>query len=125
MAAIAYPTPIDSPRPTLRLVVAPRATRPVPAVVYRRRRLIAVLIIALVLAAATVVAARIGASGAPQTSPPPAPGVVYVVQPGDTLWSIAAKLAPGADPRDEVDRLAAINGGAALRVGQRLQLTQG
>lgn len=44
----------------------------------------------------------------------------YVVQPGDTLWSIAGELQPDQDRRATVDRLAARNGGAAIHAGQRL-----
>jgi hypothetical protein len=32
-----------------------------------------------------------------------------VVRPGDTLWSIAKRLAPGEDPRPLVDSIAASN----------------
>jgi LysM repeat protein len=143
MVAIAHPTPhprqVDV-RPTLRLV------RNVPQrsdVVYRRRRLGAVLVLAAVaLAAAAVVlmvqgsgassvSVRTGAApgavvsdpaayGANHASPPP--GSVYVVQPGDTLWSIARALVPVGDVRAEVDRLADLNGTAALQTGQRLRL---
>lgn len=52
----------------------------------------------------------------------PTPTALYIVQPGDTLWSIAAGIAPGADPRPTVDRLARRNGGASLEAGQRLVL---
>jgi acyl dehydratase len=45
---------------------------------------------------------------------------VYVVQPGDTLWSVASQLDSDGDVRDTVDRLAALNGGSAIAVGQRL-----
>jgi DNA integrity scanning protein DisA with diadenylate cyclase activity len=38
------------------------------------------------------------------------------------LWSIAQRVAPGADPRAVVDRLAARNGGPAIVVGQQLTL---
>ena len=34
----------------------------------------------------------------------------YVVQAGDTLWSIAERLSPGEDPRTVVDALAEANG---------------
>lgn len=34
----------------------------------------------------------------------------YVVHEGDTLWSIAEGVAPGADPRPLVDAIAAANG---------------
>ncbi len=47
----------------------------------------------------------------------------YVVQPADTLWSIAASHYAG-DPREAVWRLQSRNGldGALLRPGQRLVL---
>jgi LysM repeat protein len=31
------------------------------------------------------------------------------VQPGETLWSIAQRVAPGSDPRDTVARIVAMN----------------
>ena len=41
----------------------------------------------------------------------------YVVRPGDTLWSIAARLGdPAADLRPVVDRLQAANRGASVLV---------
>jgi Tfp pilus assembly protein FimV len=61
-----------------------------------------------------------GTEGASRASP--VGGSVYVVQPGDTLWSIARELRPTGDPRAEVDRLTDLNGTAALQVGQRLRL---
>jgi Tfp pilus assembly protein FimV len=48
---------------------------------------------------------------------------VYVVQPGDTIWSIAHDLDPTGDTRAAVDRIVALNGSAALEPGQRLRLT--
>ena len=45
---------------------------------------------------------------------------IVVVQPGDTLWSIAAEIDPDGDIRATVDRLAQRNGGSTLTVGQRL-----
>jgi Tfp pilus assembly protein FimV len=47
---------------------------------------------------------------------------VYVVRPGDTLWSIARAVAPDADVVETAARLAEINGSSALQVGQRLRL---
>jgi len=52
----------------------------------------------------------------------PPPGATYVVQPGDTLWSIARRLAPRADVTATVDRLADLNGSSAIQIGQRLRL---
>lgn len=46
----------------------------------------------------------------------------YVVQPGDTLWGIAARLYPAADQAEMVDVLVVMNGGAAIQAGQTLDL---
>jgi nucleoid-associated protein YgaU len=48
---------------------------------------------------------------------PPAPTLSVVVQPGDTLWSIAAALVGDDDPRPLVDALEAAHGGAELHPG--------
>jgi hypothetical protein len=61
-------------------------------------------------------------AGPVEASVPGAGARVYVVQPGDTLWSIARQIDPNGDPRPIVDRLAERAGGAALRPGQRLSL---
>jgi LysM repeat protein len=47
-------------------------------------------------------------------------GELYIVQPGDTLWSIAAGIDSDSDVRDTVDYLADTNGGSSILVGQRL-----
>ncbi|HLX86955.1 MAG TPA: LysM peptidoglycan-binding domain-containing protein [Acidimicrobiales bacterium] len=47
---------------------------------------------------------------------------IYVVQPGDTMWSIAQRLDPGADPRVVVADLEAQVGSDTLVAGQRLRL---
>jgi hypothetical protein len=62
---------------------------------------------------------------APASSGPAtvAPQVVSVA-PGDTLWSIASRVAPGVDPRDEVARLQRVNhlDGVDLVPGQQLRV---
>ena len=122
------------------LVVLPPVTRP-GARIYRRRRL-AVLFAVLALAAVIGLVATHGGSAttdvrvAPGAEPvvhePAAYGAagqsvperaVYVVQPGDTVWSIAHELDPTGDPRALVDRIVTLNGSAALQPGQRLRLT--
>ena len=45
-----------------------------------------------------------------------------VVHPGDTLWTIAAAVAPQVDVRITVDRLIALNGSGPIVVGQELVL---
>ena len=139
MAAIVHLDPVSA-RPNLRLLPPPGPTR----ADYARRRL-AVLLVALLVA---VVAVRLvaglasspdttvstGSRGAPAVtvhsplaygaSGTPVPeGATYLVQPGDTVWSVAEQLAPDGDVRGMVDRLVDLNGGAALEVGQRLRLS--
>lgn len=115
----------SAPSPSAQFPSATRSVTPaLSRAVYRRRRLGALITIGL------LVAVGLSVMGAPSSgasrSPLPAAGtdaaVEYVVQPGDTLWSIAADVAPDVDRRVVVDRLAAVNGGVDLRVGQRLVL---
>jgi len=99
-----------------------------PASTYRRRRAIAAgLVVSLVL----VLWAALGVFGGgpllvPERPDPRGgslqPGTTYAVQPGDTMWSIAERLRPGADPRPLVDRLVAGHGGPTLHVGEHLRL---
>lgn len=145
MAAIAYPREATT-IPSLRLVPTGAAVRP-SAATYRRRRFVAALVAVLVAAAIALAVAglvdrmltpdptttlRAGtATGTVLVPDPAAYGAagdplparaVYVVQPGDTLWSIARAVAPGADVTETAARLADLNGSSALQVGQRLRL---
>jgi hypothetical protein len=45
---------------------------------------------------------------------------MHVVEPGDSLWSIAEQLAPGEDPRPIVDALVEARGGAELVPGETI-----
>ncbi|MCC5952550.1 MAG: hypothetical protein JJU45_10700 [Acidimicrobiia bacterium] len=47
---------------------------------------------------------------------------IWIVRPGDSLWSIAATVAPDSDPRPIVDELSRRLGGAELQPGQRISL---
>lgn len=113
--------------------------------VYRRRR-VAVAVLAVVLTVAASTGIRSLASRGDGAAPVSAvtPGVsavalagmpagvdvsgafvvsdgVYVVQPGDTMWSIASSLTDGSI-RGYVADLIELNGGASLDVGQLLVL---
>ena len=62
---------------------------------------------------------------APFAPPGPGPdtGQVVVVEPGDTLWSIAKEHYPNRDPRPVVDRMTAQLGGrSAIWPGERITL---
>jgi hypothetical protein len=43
------------------------------------------------------------------------------VRPGDSLWSVANRLAPGSDPRPVVDALAQARDGAPLVPGETVE----
>jgi Tfp pilus assembly protein FimV len=137
MVAIHIPRPADEwvPAPQVTPDVVPDRTplrerpRRLPdrATRVRRRRLV-VLVAGVVVAFALAGAAQLlSGLASVDESPRPEPisGGEYVVQPGDTLWSIAARLAPDDDPRAVVDALRAANGGADLQVGDRLDLDVG
>jgi nucleoid-associated protein YgaU len=125
VAAVAYP--MADPW------VTARPARP-GAADYRRRRAVALMVVvAAVLVAAAALRFALaglgggalttaGPSGAASTPPPGVASHVYVVQPGDTLWSIVHRSGGRGDPRPEVDRLALQLQGRSLQVGQRLHL---
>jgi LysM repeat protein len=60
--------------------------------------------------------------GAPASAAAVRPASTYVVQPGDTLWSIAAANHGEASQSTYVDALVSVNGGASLQVGQVITL---
>jgi LysM repeat protein len=119
-AAMVTATPLETqpmlPRP--RLVVVPA-----PTVIRRRRIVVAGVLLAVIVMAALVVGRVSTVLGGTPAVPGHRPGATsYVVQPGDTLWSIARSLQPDGDVRPLVRGLRDANGGSALAVGQVLAL---
>ncbi|HYF46089.1 MAG TPA: LysM domain-containing protein [Acidimicrobiales bacterium] len=126
----------DHPRPALRLIRGGLDARP-SAAVYRRRRAVA-LVLALVVVVATMAGLQAALrpladwgpessgdrplSGPDHSAPVAAGHETVLVQPGDTLWTIARDLRPSGDLRPVVDQLAALNGGASLEAGQTIVL---
>jgi Tfp pilus assembly protein FimV len=84
----------------------------------RRGRVVVVL--GLLLAVLVVGFALGHVSHAPAAEP--GATRILVVQPGDTLWSIAARVEPSQDTRRVVAQLTTMNGlhGASVQVGERL-----
>ncbi len=122
-AITCLPVPGPVPGPGM----APPVARALPAGVYRRRRTVVATAVALMVFALAMLGGELlgQVSGTPGATPAGAAGepVVYVVQPGDTLWEIARRLSPpGRDLRYIVDRLAADSGGPLLQPGQRIIL---
>lgn len=109
------PKPYRQPRPQVA-----RSHRPAAAAMYRRRRVLAALLgLGLLLAGARVGSAFGGNLAAAERLPHVQQ---VVVEPGDSLWSIAQRVAPGHDPRPIVDALSESLGGASLRPGQSLMV---
>ncbi len=105
-----------APSPGVRRPVAPRVSR----ATFRRRRLVALLgVVAVVFMVGRAGAALGGESLA---TPGRAPSVTrYVVQPGDTLWSVAHRLSPQSDPREVIDTLTRVRGNGPLMPGEELR----
>jgi LysM domain len=86
---------------------------------YVRRRLTVLLtLIGLMMAVGGQMARALVAEPIPVSSR------TYVVEPGDTLWSIASMIAPGHDPRSVVLEIERVNDAAAegLVPGQTLTI---
>ena len=101
--------------------VARRGHRP-SAATYWRRRVVAVAVGLAALAMAGKAGAALGGSPLAVPERRPAASQQAVVQPGDSLWSIAARLEPGHDPRPAVDALTASRHGAPLVPGEVVAL---
>mgnify|MGYP006271756983 FL=1 len=73
----------------------------------RRGRLVLTLMGSMLTASVGAVA--VGAVTASDASASTVVTAQYTVKPGDSLWSIARHIAPGADPRDLVVELTRLN----------------
>ena len=134
---------VDPNRDVESVASSSRSARPSHAV-YVRRRLIAGLMLCAVCAAPAAAAHAILADrgDVPASTPAILPAIAdasqpvassgvaspveqyptYIVQPGDTLWSIAEQIHGGDDLADYVDQLVDSNGGAWVFAGQSLAL---
>jgi LysM repeat protein len=85
-----------------------------------RRGRTAVLVLLLALAGLVVAIA----APASRAADPPGASPTAIVEPGDTLWSIAERHRPGRDPFGMIDEIRRLNGLTDYTVhpGQRLAL---
>lgn len=117
-AAARVPVSVASKKAPL-VAGARRATAPRPIALVRPVRL---LLGALAAGAVLVMSALVGTAFAPQ---PARAGDTVLVQPGDSLWSIARAHTPaGTDTRDTLAAITALNGlsSQAITPGQSLVL---
>ena len=114
----------EAPQPAhLTLVPMPPAGtgRPprISALTYWRRRFAVLLGVAIVVLAAGQAGAALGSS--PLEAPGRPPSVVRsVVRSGDSLWSVAGRVAPDEDPRAVVHALEEARGGEPLLPGETI-----
>jgi nucleoid-associated protein YgaU len=113
-------------RPSLRLIEGGRSPQALAQHQrYQRRRAVAV-VVALVLGLLVLRGAAVVVTGlAAGTAGPGSTAVAtttHRASAGDTLWEIAGRYAPQVDRRVAMDDLLAINGGAAIQVGQEVLL---
>lgn len=117
-----------------------RASRPVrparppdrhhPSLAVRRRRTASALVVLAALGILSGVGSLAGAGQDPpggdgsgaRVETAPILATTYLVQPGDTLWSVARRLQPEGDVRPLVARLDAGHGRRPLVPGERLRL---
>ena len=120
-------TDVPAPRPALRLVTLDGCqSAPLLVDLGFRASHLAAAVVALVVVLVGALALGNGAFAslapeAPAAAPAVAAGAsaapTVLVQPGDTLWSIARRIQPTGDVRPLVDQLVAANGSAVLVPG--------
>ncbi len=125
-----YPGPYQKGTTTLRVPTLHNARRRSQGVT-RRRRLVATFFVVslsflawsgLRQLADTSGGAPLSTAGRSVSAPQLITQIETIVQPGDTLWSIARRVQPTGDVRPLVSKLIDTYGGRPLQVGETLQL---
>jgi LysM repeat protein len=116
------PAVARAPRPAVVRPAAPAPAAPAGThLTARGRAVVLVVLVALLLAAFSL--GRTVAEGSTAVQSGAAVEQVTVL-PGDTLWAVASRLAPGQDPRPVVEQIRRLNDlpGGGLQAGQQLLL---
>ena len=87
-----------------------------------RRGRVVVLCALVTLLMAAFSLGRVGSQAAPRGARSTSQLSQTVVQPGESLWSVAKRVAPGHDPRAVIDQIADLNNlqTSSLQAGQLL-----
>lgn len=98
---------------------------PAPLRLTRRGRLVAVLVCVVVVLALSAAGSHVTSDAA--SSPPSQVHETMIVQPGQTLWTIAQELGIKRDVRKVIHDIEELNGlpSARIRAGQRLIVPTG
>ncbi|RJK96455.1 LysM peptidoglycan-binding domain-containing protein [Vallicoccus soli] len=113
---------LSAPLPAPDLQPGRRTAQPSPrrgARLTRRGRLVVTTLVSTLALAVAVTVAALLAGPAPSAVPQGVPAAV-TVEPGDTLWSLAERVAPDRDPRDLVAEMRALNDLDGLQVGDQV-----
>ena len=104
-------------------IPAPRATR-LRLTVRGRRILAALAAMPAIIALSLAVISGGSALASRDLGSPSGSFATLTVSAGDSLWSIAEQVAPGADPRDVVDAIVRLNAleGVTVSAGQQLAI---
>lgn len=96
--------------------------RTAPVHLTRRGRLLILAVLVSVLFGAFSLG-RAGSEAAPKAQPAPVLEQT-TVQPGESLWSVAERIAPDNDPREVIAQIRRLNNlrDSTLRIGQQLLL---
>lgn len=94
-----------------------------PAVHLTRRGRILLLAVLVSVLFGAFSLGRAGSQAAPQAQPTPALQQM-TVQPGESLWTVAERIAPDNDPREVIAQIQRLNdlSDSTLRIGQQLLL---
>jgi LysM repeat protein len=118
------PSGAAAPRPVSAKAATRSGSDAVPLRLTRRgRRLARTVIVLMALLTALVLSVTARSSSVEAgNAPAEVATTTVVVQPGQTLWTVARTIAPNADVRDTVARIQHLNGisGSNVRPGQQL-----